>query len=326
VLAAASTVAAVLVLLHARRRRLRAAWLASVRVTRGSIDDARSRIESLRPLVEECFPGMMEGDDGEDTVDQLCGFYEPDDCIALFADDEHGLCGLALLFPVRSARESSLYISAVCVRASCQGRGLGGRIMRTASTVAADEGLPTLAGSVQASEQQRCAPHPAAPCSPLQPPAAPTCSPLLHRRPALRPHTWRVCGVRHRLVPFYTRLGGALRTDHAVAGGGAALFLLRLEAPSGPATSRGAPSPRRFSASEMHGETHGEMHGETQRGPAEGGVSPGAQWERLAELVEAQLHVRPSAEQVARCTRDSRHGCAVSLTLALTLTIELLHG
>ena len=173
VLAAASTVAAVLVLLHARRRRLRAAWLASVRVTRGSIDDARGRIESLRPLVEECFPGMMEGDDGEDTVDQLCGFYEPDDCIALFADDEDGLCGLALLFPVRSARESSLYISAVCVRASCQGRGLGGRIMRTASTVAADEGLPTLAGSVQASEQQRCAPHP---CSPHAAPCSPCCT------------------------------------------------------------------------------------------------------------------------------------------------------
>ena len=174
VLAAASTVAAVLVLLHARRRRLRAAWLASVRVTRGSIDDARGRIESLRPLVEECFPGMMDGDDGEDTVDQLCGFYEPDDCIALFADDEDGLCGLALLFPVRSARESSLYISAVCVRASCQGRGLGGRIMRTASTVAADEGLPTLAGSVQASEQRRCAPH-------LQPPAG-GCRCGAHRR------------------------------------------------------------------------------------------------------------------------------------------------
>ena len=189
VLAAASTVAAVLVLLHARRRRLRAAWLASVRVTRGSIDDARGRIESLRPLVEECFPGMMEGDDGEDTVDQLCGFYEPDDCIALFADDEHGLCGLALLFPVRSARESSLYISAVCVRASCQGRGLGGRIMRTASTVAADEGLPTLAGSVQASEQQRCAPHPAAACSPCSPICIPPCSPHLHPRADVRPHT-----------------------------------------------------------------------------------------------------------------------------------------
>ena len=164
---------------------------------------------------------------------------------------------------------------------------------------------------------------PAAPCSPLQPPpAAPTCSPHLHPRTALRPHTWRAGDVRRRLVPFYTRLGGALRTDHAVAGGGAALFLLRLEAPSGPATSRGAPSPRRFSASEVHGETHGE----TQRSPAEGGVSPEAQWERLAALVEAQLHVRPSAEQVARCTRDSRHGCAVSLTLTLTLTTELLHG
>ena len=84
---------------------------------------------------------------------------------------------------------------------------------------------------------------------------------------------------------------------------------LRLEAPSGPATSRGAPSPRRFSASETHGETHGE----TQRSAAEGGVSPEAQWERLAALVEAQLHVRPSAEQVARCTRDSHHGCALSL-------------
>ena len=211
VLAAASTVAAVLVLLHARRRRLRAAWLASVRVTRGSIDDARGRIESLRPLVEECFPGMMEGDDGEDTVDQLCGFYEPDDCIALFADDEHGLCGLALLFPVRSARESSLYISAVCVRASCQGRGLGGRIMRTASTVAADEGLPMLAGSVQASEQQRCAPHPAAPCSPLQPSAArapvpvPRDSYVAHRRththPRSRLHLHRLRSHRHNRRP-----------------------------------------------------------------------------------------------------------------------------
>ena len=110
-------------------------------------------------------------------------------------------------------------------------------------------------------------------------------------------------------MPFYTRLGGALRTDHAVAGGGADLFLLRLEAPSGPATSRGAPSPRRFSASEMHGETHGEA----QRSAAEGGVSPGVQWERLAALVEAQLHVRPSAEQVARRTQGSRHGYAVSL-------------
>ena len=144
--------------------------------------------------------------------------------------------------------------------------------------------------------------------APLQPPCSPL-QPLLHPRPALRPHAWHVGGVRCRLVPFYTRLGGALRTDHAVAGGGAALFLLRLEAPSGPATSRGAPSPRRFSASEVHGETHGE----TQRSPAEGGVSPGAQWERLAALVEAQLHVRPSAEQVARRTQGSRHGYAVSL-------------
>ena len=180
---AATAAAAVLVLLHARRRRLRAAWVASVRITRGSIDDARGR--SLAPLVEECFPGTMaECAPGEDTVDQLCGFYDPADCIALFADDDEGLCGLALVFPVRSARESSLYISAVCVRASCQRRGLGGRIMRTASTVAAEEGLATLAGSVQASEQQRCVPH--------------HCTPLLRprpARPALRPHVWRVGGV-----------------------------------------------------------------------------------------------------------------------------------
>ena len=152
----ASATAAVLVLLHARRRRLRAAWVAGVRITRGSAADARCRIGSLRPLVEECFPGMMDGGDSEeDMVDQLCGFYEPADCIALFADDDDGLCGLALLFPVCSARESSLYISAVCVRVSCQRRGLGGQIMRTASAVAAAEGLPTLAGAVQASEQQR---------------------------------------------------------------------------------------------------------------------------------------------------------------------------
>ena len=163
---------------------------------------------------------MAECAPGEDTVDQLCGFYDPADCIALFADDDEGLCGLALVFPVRSARESSLYISAVCVRASCQRRGLGGRIMRTASTVAAEEGLPTLAGSVQASEQLRCVPH--------------HCSPLLRPRPTPPcPPPSRVArGRRHRLVPFYTRLGGSLRTDHAVAGGGATLFLLRLEAPS----------------------------------------------------------------------------------------------
>jgi hypothetical protein len=119
---------------------------------------------------------------------------------------------------------------------------------------------------------------PAVPCCALAPPYALT--------PAR--------GRCHRLVPFYTRLGGSLRTDHAVAGGGATLFLLRLEAPSGPATSRGAPSPGRFSASEM------------QRPPPEGGVSPEAQWESLAALVEAQLHVRPTAEQVAWLT----HGCA----------------
>ena len=115
--------------------------------------------------------------------------------------------------------------------------------------------------------------------APLQSPAAPSPRP---------PPSRLARGRRHRLVPFYTRLGGSLRTDHAVAGGGATLFLLRLEAPSGPATSRGAPSPGRFSASE------------TQRAPPEGGVSPEAQWESLASLVEAQLHVRPTAEQVAR--------------------------
>ena len=68
--------------------------------------------------------------------------------------------------------------------------------------------------------------------------------------PAHPPPSRVVRAWRGRLVPFYTRLGGCLRTDHAMAGGGAALFLLRLEAPSGPATSRGAPPPDRFSAPE----------------------------------------------------------------------------
>ena len=235
----ASVAAAVLVLLYARQRRLRAAWVASVRITRGSIDDARRRIGSVRPLVEDCFPGIMDSDDcGE--VDQLCGFYEPADCIALFADDDDGLCGLALLFPVRSARESSLYISAVCVRASCQRRGLGGRIMRTASPVEAEEGLPTLAGAVQASEQKRREPH---------------CSPMLRPRTG-PPSPSRVARGRcDRLVPFYTRLGGTVRADRAVAGGGATVFQLRLEAPSGAATSRGAPPPARLSAPESRTES-----------------------------------------------------------------------
>ena len=128
--------------------------------------------------------------------------------------------------------------------------------------------------------------------APLQSPAA------LSPRPS---PSRLVRGRLRRLVPFYTRLGGSLRSDLAVAGGGATLFLLRLEAPSGPATSRGAPSPGRFSASG------------TQRAPPEGGVSPEAQWESLATLVEAELHVRPTAEQVARlnpCMPMSMSMCA----------------
>lgn len=217
----AATAAAIAALLHAQERRRKAAWAASVRITRGSIEDARSRIGSLRPLVEECFPALIEDEGDEDTLSLLCGFYEPADCIVLFADDDAGLCGLALLFPVRSARESSLYISTVCVRTSCQRRGLGGRIMRTASTVAAAEGLPTLAGAVQASE-------------------------------------------RARLVPFYERLGGTLRADSACAGSGATVFTLRLEAPSGPVTSLGAASPRRFSTD---GNLEGAARAKGENGP-----------------------------------------------------------
>ena len=65
-------------------------------------------------------------------------------------------------------------------------------------------------------------------CGACRTTAVPCCA-LAPPRP-LPSHVAR--GRRHRLVPFYTRLGGSLRTDHAVAGGGATLFLLRLEAPS----------------------------------------------------------------------------------------------
>ena len=201
-------VAAAAVLYRARRRRDLAAWHAGIRITRGSAKDARERLAAVKPLVVNCFPETAEDlDGGEDVVELLCGFYEPDTCVALFADDpQAGLCGLALLFPVVTARESSLYISTVCVHGSCQRRGLGGRLMRTASAVAAEMGIEKLAGAVQASEQAR-------------------------------------------LLPFYERLGGRIRND-ACAGGGAVRFTLRLEAPSGPVTSRGAPAPALYSAEE----------------------------------------------------------------------------
>ena len=201
------------VLYRARRRHRLAVWLAGIHITRGSAADARKRIEAVKLLVVSCFPETAADlDGGEDVIELLCGFYEPDTCVALFADDqESGLCGLALLFPARvlpihlfSARKSSLYISTVCVHSSCQRRGLGGRLMRTASAVAADMGVLKLAGAVQASEQPR-------------------------------------------LLPFYERLGGRIRDNDAYAGDGATRSTFRLEAPSGPVTARGAPAPTWYS-------------------------------------------------------------------------------
>lgn len=196
------------VLYRARRRHRLATWHAGVRITRGTVNQVRERLAQVKPLVVNCFPETADDlDGGEDVVELLCGFYEPDTCVALFADHpEAGLCGLAFLFPVVTARESSLYISTVCVHGSCRRCGLGGRLMRTASTVAADMGIEKLAGAVQASEQAR-------------------------------------------LVPFYESLGGRIRND-ACAGGGATRFTLRFEAPSGPVTSRDAPSPAPYSNQE----------------------------------------------------------------------------
>ena len=119
-----------------------------------STHEARAHETAITHLVSTAFPadaGALEeeeGEDKEDVLSSLCGFHELEACEWLLAfGDEHGqatIVGMAMVV----AYHDSLYVSSLCVLPGHRGCGLGSRIMRSASALAAARGLSALSGSV----------------------------------------------------------------------------------------------------------------------------------------------------------------------------------
>ena len=107
---------------------------------------ARRIADNIRTLVVECFPeSFRAGDDAEDIISELCGFYDENVCQWLLSFDSDGaLLGLGLLVPLQDC----LYVANICVACRARRRGLGSRLMRSASAYAHSCALKHLCGTV----------------------------------------------------------------------------------------------------------------------------------------------------------------------------------
>ena len=110
-----------------------------------STSAARQQAAAIDVLVRTSFPEAFVGDViTEDVLEELSGFHDLDDCEWLLAFCDQQVIGMAMVV----AYHDSLYVASLCVLHQHRGRGVGARLMRTASASAASRGLPALSGSV----------------------------------------------------------------------------------------------------------------------------------------------------------------------------------
>ena len=137
-----AALAAALLLASASRRRRR-----RIRLVIASTTVARKHIPAISRLIIASFPGEAASaiDDEDDVLSVLAGFHEVDECEWLLAIDEHEeIVGMAMVVQYHD----SLYVASLCVLPARRGKGVGSRLMRSASALAAQRGLPSLSGSV----------------------------------------------------------------------------------------------------------------------------------------------------------------------------------
>ena len=107
---------------------------------------ARLHDAAISHLVRSSFPEQLGEDEdaSEDVMSDLSGFHDLETCEWLLAFCDGKLVGMAMVV----AYHDSLYVASLCVLHAHRGRGVGARIMRTASALAASRGLAALSGSV----------------------------------------------------------------------------------------------------------------------------------------------------------------------------------
>ena len=107
---------------------------------------ARLHEMAISHLVRSSFPEQLGEDEdaSEDVMSDLSGFHDLETCEWLLAFCDGKLVGMAMVV----AYHDSLYVASLCVLHAHRGRGVGARIMRTASALAASRGLAALSGSV----------------------------------------------------------------------------------------------------------------------------------------------------------------------------------
>ena len=96
---------------------------------------ARLHNAAISHLVRSSFPEQLGEDEdaSEDVMSDLSGFHDLETCEWLLAFCDGKLVGMAMVV----AYHDSLYVASLCVLHAHRGRGVGARIMRTASALAA---------------------------------------------------------------------------------------------------------------------------------------------------------------------------------------------
>ena len=203
-LASAAAAAALIVYISHRRRALRKSPRRTVYYATSAFVHKHLATEVLN-LVKQCFPTALDEDDSaESIVSCLCGFHDEELCTWLFLLDENNNDRVDALALVIPYHDR-LYLSTVGVAPHCQRRGLGTLLLRSASAYAKEVlRLDRLSGSVDATKEVD----------------AP------------------------RLKRYYEGLGGQMEPPPPMGGDAfAGRTTLRIDAPSGPITSRGVPPP-----------------------------------------------------------------------------------
>lgn len=163
---------------------LRPSFASRARVFEGTCAHAYWRATAIRALMVDAFPENADAlAESDDVIDNLLGFHIAEHTRWLFcytngqdasargarSADGGRLVGVAMLVTYHD----SLFVANIAVDSSVRGRGLGSLLMRSASALAADLGLPRVAGSVpsDAAHLERLyarlggTAHPPEPCS-----------------------------------------------------------------------------------------------------------------------------------------------------------------
>jgi len=124
------TAAVIVALSYLKRRRVGS----SCKIVYATSTQACGFMSALRRLIELSFPEDVSDEDtrtamNEDALSVLSGFHDVDQCEWLLAMHNGQLIGIAMMV----AYHDSLYVSSLCVLPTHRGRGVGSKLMRSAS-------------------------------------------------------------------------------------------------------------------------------------------------------------------------------------------------